>query len=427
MPAAPPPPLEPVGLPVSVDLLQRADRLVFTAGCFVLTLVRRLLPEPDPGSAPRPRALLFVKLAEQGSTVLAARAIRRAIAWVGRENVYFLVFEENRFILDVLGLVPEKNVFTVSTRSLGAMILGTIAALRRIRALGIDAAVDLEFFARFSATITWLSGARWRAGMHAYFAEGPYRGDLFTHRVLYNAHIHTGEMFLALVEALARPARGLPTLPWVAGPAAEPEPMFEPAPEEREKIERLVREVTGSASLPALILLNANASDLLPLRRWPIERYAELAARLLDRLPEAHVVFTGHANESAASDALVRRVGSPRCHSLAGRTTLRELLVLYTLADVLVTNDSGPAHFATLTPVSVVTLFGPETPKLFGARTPRNAIVFAGLACSPCVNALNNRQTTCRRNECMQAISVEQVLDATLRSYAARRPAVAAS
>jgi ADP-heptose:LPS heptosyltransferase len=31
--------------------------------------------------------------------------------------------------------------------------------------------------------------------------------------------------------------------------------------------------------------------------------------------------------------------------------TLRDLLVLYTLADVLVTNDSGPGHFSSLTPI----------------------------------------------------------------------------
>ena len=364
-----------------------------------------------------------MKLAEQGSTVLAARAIRRAIDWVGRENVYFMVFAENRFILDVLGLVPEANVFTVPTTSLGGMIRGTLAALYQVRKRRIDAAVDLEFFARFSATITYLSGARWRAGLHAYFAEGPYRGDLFTHRVLYNAHIHTGEMFLALVEALSRPARGLPTLPWVAAAADEPEPMFRAAPEERAKVEALVREATGLGAAPPVILLNANASDLLPLRRWPIERYAELARRVLAALPDVHVVFTGLASEAEASAALARSVGSTRCHSLAGRTTLRELLVLYTLAEVLVTNDSGPAHFATLTPVNVVTLFGPETPTLFGARTPRNSVVYAGLACSPCVNALNNRQTTCRDNACMQAIEVESVLGATVRAYTARRTA----
>jgi ADP-heptose:LPS heptosyltransferase len=145
--------------------------------------------------------------------------------------------------------------------------------------------------------------------------------------------------------------------------------------------------------------------------------------RLLQALPDAHVVFTGLASEAAASERLAHSVGSARCHSLAGRTTLRELLVLYTLSEVLVTNDSGPAHFATLTPVNVVTLFGPETPTLFGARTPRNSVVFAGLACSPCVNALNNRQTTCRDNACMQAIEVGTVLAATVRAYTERRSA----
>jgi ADP-heptose:LPS heptosyltransferase len=173
--------------------------------------------------------------------------------------------------------------------------------------------------------------------------------------------------------------------------------------------------------------LNANASDLLPLRRWPLERYAELARGVLAALPDAHVVFTGLASEAEASARLAHSVGSPRAHSLAGRTSLRELLVLYTLAEVLVTNDSGPAHFATLTPVNVVTLFGPETPTLFGARTPRNTALHAGLACSPCVNALNNRQTACRHNACMQAIAVETVLAATVRAYTGRRRMAASS
>ncbi len=47
---------------------------------------------------------------------------------------------------------------------------------------------------------------------------------------------------------------------------------------------------------------------------------------------------------------------------------MRELLTLYTLASVLVTNDSGPAHFASPTPVHTIVLFGPEPPLLFGSR-----------------------------------------------------------
>ena len=123
------------------------------------------------------------------------------------------------------------------------------------------------------------------------------------------------------------------------------------------------------------------------------------------------------------NDAFVRRIGSHRCVSFAGKTTLRQLIVLYTLADVLVTNDSGPAHFATLTPVHVVTLFGPETPKLFAARTPRNTVLWAGIACSPCVSAYNNRLSPCRDNRCMQAITVDQVFEAVCRAYEKKRGA----
>jgi ADP-heptose:LPS heptosyltransferase len=166
-----------------------------------------------------------------------------------------------------------------------------------------------------------------------------------------------------------------------------------------------------------LILLNPNAGDFLPLRRWPQERYSDLARRLLDELPEAHAVFTGLKSEAPAVETLVEAVGSSRCCSLAGMTTLRELLVLYSLSEVLVTNDSGPAHFAVLTPIDVVTLFGPETPSLFAASNPRNTVIFRGLACSPCVTALNNRQSVCRDNQCMKQISVEQVLSATVAAY----------
>jgi ADP-heptose:LPS heptosyltransferase len=175
--------------------------------------------------------------------------------------------------------------------------------------------------------------------------------------------------------------------------------------------------------LPPLILLNANAGDLLPLRRWAPERYVELARRLLARFPEVSIGFTGSPEEAAAAAELVRQIDSKRCACLAGKTTLRQLLVLYTVADVLVTNDSGPAHFATLTPIRVVTLFGPETPTLFGAQTPRNTALWAGIVCSPCVNAFNNRQSPCRNNLCMQAITVDQVFEATSRAYEESRRA----
>jgi ADP-heptose:LPS heptosyltransferase len=65
-----------------------------------------------------------------------------------------------------------------------------------------------------------------------------------------------------------------------------------------------------------------------------------------------------------------------------------------------------------MTGIHSIVLYGPETPRLFGAIGGRSHIIHAGLACSPCVNAFNHRFSPCRNNVCMQSISVEQVYEA---------------
>ncbi len=399
-------------------VLQWIDHRLGVPACALLTLVRRVSGIFRADDLAPPRSLLFLKLAEQGSTVLAHDTIREAVARVGRENVYFLVFEENRFILDLLGLVPPENVFTVRTSSVGTMIASTLAQMSAIRRRRIDACIDLEFFARSTAALAFLSGARLRVGLHAYFGDGPYRGDLLTHRVIYNPHLHTSAMFSTLLRALEVPPVALPTLAFAPRPAT-PLPSFQPTAEERQRVSALL----ASLAIPTgrrLVLLNANASDLVPQRKWNAANYVLLARRLLAQFPDVTVLFTGAPDEAAAIAPLVREVDSPHCVSIAGRTGLRELLVLYTLAEVLVTNDSGPAHFAALTPIDVVALFGPETPLLFAAPGPRSHPLWAGLACSPCVNAYNNRRTSCTDNRCMKAHTVETVADTVSRIYRQR-------
>jgi len=401
---------------MNVPLLQKIDRLAGVPLCFLLTLCRKVFGRTLPPGPLTARNILFVKLAEQGSTVLAGGAIARAVQMVGRENVFFITFQENRFILDLLELIPEENVITISRKSAPELASTTWQAVRHMRRLKLDAAVDLEFFARGSAVVACLSGARVRVGFHAFFGAGPYRGDLMTHRMLYNPHLHTSSMFQVLVEALACDPARLPTLEFAAPPPEHALHQFAPRPEETEVVRAMLRK-------GPLILLNPNGSDLLPLRRWPPDRYIELARRLLAHFPEAQIGFTGGPEEAQETERLVREINSDRCICLGGKTTLRQLMVLYTLAEILVTNDSGPAHFAAVTPVHVITLFGPETPALFAARTPRHQAIWTGLACSPCVNAFNNRQSSCKDNVCMQQITVEQVCKEVCRIYEERRSA----
>ncbi|HEY5792427.1 MAG TPA: glycosyltransferase family 9 protein [Chthoniobacterales bacterium] len=380
------------------------------AACAALTLLRRCWPFGGPDEAGR-KGLLFLKLAEQGSTVLASQAIRDAAERHGAENLYFLVFEENRFILDALEIIPPENVLAIRTKGAASMALSGLGQLFRIRRLRLLACVDLEFFARSTAVIGFLTGIPRRVGFHGWHSEGPFRGNLFTHRLRYNPHVHTSVIFRSLVAAVDADAQALPRFDWVAAEEPITPPAFRATEAEIAKIRGLIKQAAGGTP-GSLVLLNANASDLLPLRKWANENYVELARRILDEVPDAWIAFTGGPGEREKIDALAATVGRERVFSMAGRTSLRELLALYAQSDVLVTNDSGPAHFAALTPVDTVVLFGPETPKLFATLSARNQSLTANLACSPCVSALNNRQTDCTNNVCMQRITVAQVFAA---------------
>jgi ADP-heptose:LPS heptosyltransferase len=400
---------------VRVDTFRFLDRLLGIPACALFTAGRQLLPAAGGSTASVVRKILFIKLVEQGSTVLARPAFEAAAARVGRENVYCLTLEENRGILDLMRLIPDENVLAVPGDSPWRIFLGLVQAVRAVRRLRIDAVVDLEFFARTSAAIAFLTGARLRAGLHPGPGGGPWRGDLFTHNVLHQPDLHTSQLYEVLVRALDLPAGLLPTLPFPVPPRVSwHEPSFVPGVEDVRRVRLMIGNPGDDRA--RLFLLSPNAGDLMPLRQWSEARYLELARLLLDDYRESRIVLTGTTSEAAAIDALATRVSSPRCISLAGRTSLRDLLTLAALSDVLVSSDSGPVHFASLTAARIVALFGPEAPLRFGPLSASSEAISTGLACSPCLSAYNNRASSCRDNRCVQGITVEEVRAAVARA-----------
>jgi ADP-heptose:LPS heptosyltransferase len=391
------------------DRIALLDRWVSKPVCALLSLferVRRAWAGPPAGE---PRKILFVKLIEMGSTVLACPAFEEAARRVGRENLYILVFAPNRAIVDVIPYFDSERVITVDDRNLFRFVFGLLGALVRIRRLRIDTAIDMEGLTSSSAIITWLSGAKRRVGFYNYTAQGPYRGRLFTHELNYTFQHHISKTFVALVRAAFASPDDVPLLKEAIADEALVLPEFAAEDEERERVRKLFRESTGREP-GRIVILNPNCSDLLPLRRWPTERFVELGKRALAELPDCTVAVTGAPSEAEEAQKVAAAIGPPeRVVCLAGRTTLRELLVLYTLAELMITNDSGPVHFASLTQVRLVALFGPETPVLYGPLGARTRALTAGLACSPCVNMLNHRASPCTDNQCMQQLDVDRV------------------
>ena len=396
------------------ETIRKIDIGVGKIACCVLTCFRLITDKIRPaGLTPGPVGkILFIKLIEQGATVLAYSAILRAIDRVGRQNVYFCVFEENREILDIIDVLPRENVFVIRNRQFSIFLLDILRSLYRIRRIGIDTTVDMEFFARASAILSYLTGAARRVGLHRFTSEAPYRGDLMTHRVHYNPYLHTAKAYHLLVAALDASPEDLPLVKVPVERFKETAPTFVPGQKETEKVRRILDQALPQPVDGPMILLNPNASDMLPLRKWDTRNFIRLGQRILQEIPKSVVIITGAPSEQESAEMVCREIGSDRAICLAGKTTLRELLVLYTLADVLVTNDSGPGHFASMTGIHSIVLYGPETPRLFGAIGGRSHILYARLACSPCVNVLNHRFSSCRNNICMQSISVEQVYDA---------------
>ena len=129
---------------MNVRKMMQIDRWVGVPLCFGFTLLRACLPARR--EAGPIRSLVFIKLAEQGSTVLAHLALYKAVERVGRDNVFMIVFDDNRFIVDVLDVIPPENVMTVRSDSFLALLGSVVGVILRLRERQVDAAVDLEFF-----------------------------------------------------------------------------------------------------------------------------------------------------------------------------------------------------------------------------------------------------------------------------------------
>ena len=105
---------------------------------------------------------------------------------------------------------------------------------------------------------------------------------------------------------------------------------------------------------------------ILPERAWPAAHYARVARGLCEA---GHAVgLIGLKDDAAAGPATcIAAIGSDACMDLTGYTrSIRELLMLFHASDLLITNDGGPGHFASLTPIQTMVFFGPETGKLYG-------------------------------------------------------------
>ncbi len=403
---------------MNVDLMRKIDRGIGVPVCWFFSGTNRAAkifrkPLKKPINPEDVKKILFIQISEMGSTIMAYESIQYVREKYPNAKVYYLIFNEMADSIRMLNIIPEENIITIRGKSLTEFVFDTLKAIRKLRREKIDVAFDLELFSRASNILSYMSGSRNRVGFHKYCMEGLYRGNFMTHKVWYNPHQHVSLNFLSLVHAIEAPENEVPLLKKSFGIEKVEPPKIISTKEQKESMFNKLRSINPKLTKKhKIILLNPNASQLIPIRRWPLASYVELAKKLLSD-KKVFLVITGVSGEKPDAQAICNAVGVERCIDLTGRTrNIRELIDLYNISDLLITNDSGPAHFASCTPIKIIAFFGPETPKIYGPLSRHSKVMYLNFSCSPCVSAYNHRKTPCNDNKCLQAINPNEVYKA---------------
>jgi heptosyltransferase-2 len=161
----------------------------------------------------------------------------------------------------------------------------------------------------------------------------------------------------------------------------------------------------GIAPHDFLIGLNPGAS-FGSSKCWPAEYFAELAELCQNRFAAKVVLFYGPGEDGIAR-AILEQTRANVIDTRADPIDLELLKPLVQRCNLLITNDTGPRHYAVAFDVPVVVIMGPTDPRYTNTCLDRTRIVRKELDCSPC-----HRKVCPRQHECMRQIRPAQVLDA---------------
>jgi len=246
--------------------------------------------------------------------------------------------------------------------------------LKDIRNEQYDLAVDLQGLFR-SGVITMATSAPVRTG----FSEAREGSSLFYNlKVKGGKDVHAVERYMKIAGALGCDEKNI-LFP------------FSLCNSEMKNIEALKRDLKDYAVI-------------VPGARWDTKIWAaENFGRIASFLPLKSIVI-GSRSDMEIAQKVVQSSGG-KAISMAGRTSLKELIELMRNAKLVISNDSGPMHIAAGFNVPVFAIFGPTSPVRTGPYGKGHTIIKSDIECAPCF------KKQCSDLRCMRGITVEQVYE----------------
>ena len=390
---------------MDVNFQRKVDRYIGAFICRIFSLIYRKSKDEDDGF--QAKRFLVILLSEMGSLVLAYPMFQQIKKRYPEAELYGLLFEKNKEVLTLLDVTAPENILTIRDTSFGAFTIDCLRVLNRIRRLKVDVVIDCELFARISSIFSFLSGARIRVGFHPHTQEGLYRGNFINRPVLFNPYHHISRQFLTLAAAID--SVGTPKAKQPQERTSLRAPLIDFSRYEIDAMQAKMRaDFSGLADRPLVLIYPGGG--ILPIRAWPRNYYSQVAGELIKKGYAVGIV--GLKEDRELAGAIRSKINNPACIDLTGYThTVRELMLIFQFAALLITNDGGPGQFAAMTPIPTIIFYGPETPDLYSPADRKATIFYNPLPCSPCLTAFNHRNSPCDGdNLCLKQIPPEQVL-----------------
>lgn len=324
-----------------------------------------------------------------------------------RARITVLTLERNRSLLERQPTVDA--LVTLRDHGLFAPIVDLFRAIAILRREPIDLFIDCEQFLRAAGLIAWGAGARRVVGFDT---PRQYRAPLYDVAVPLAGDRHMAHGFAALFRAAGIPTDGVASHEIAVEPDAE----------------RTVEALLADAPARPYVVLHPGSGDNFPGRRWPLDRFAALGARVHAEFGGT-LFLTGAGLERPLLAELEARLASEHvtARRLDDALRLPELVAFLACADLVVSNDTGPVHLAAAVRTPVVAFYGPNSPRLYGPLGDDHRALYRPLPCSPCLTNQNGKSSSCTMPLCIRGIAVDEAWGAVHELLSRRfEPAVVA-
>jgi ADP-heptose:LPS heptosyltransferase len=385
---------------MNLNIKVAIDRIFGSIAIRLLTCIHRKSKRSSSINGLHPKNIVVVKLLGMGSIVQATPLMSALKLRYPEAKLIFLTSKNNLQLTRRISLIDQS--ISIDDSNIWTLVLSLASGIGRLRGWRDTCIINLEAFSNLGTLIVLTSKARWKASF--YLDDRDLRiAHALDYLVYYNQAAPLSEIYLQIGRAV-----GIEPVSPV---------LFEmnTNADDKQEVDNLLREHGINESTKILILVNPNVSELIPERKWPITRFASLIEKLISEIPTIHVLLIGSPAERDYVDDLLRSISSS-CHvrvsNVAGNIRFGGLLELIKRSKLLLTNDSGPMHFAVAVGTRTVAFFGPVAPEQRLCKTKEQSIfLYHRMYCSPCVH--NFREAPCKgENICMQNISVDEAYEA---------------